>query len=105
MPELEPQSVRESQVVGTDVDSRLLEEVKSVIVNAVNLHHLQPAAITPATSLRDGGLELDSIDILEVVVAIEHHFGVKVGDAEVAREHFRTIGKIAAYVQSLKSAG
>ena len=81
-----------------------VQEVIDVIVNAVNLHHLAPGSITAETSLRDGGLELDSIDILEVVVAIEHHFHVKVGDAEVAKEHFRTIGLIAAYVQTLKNA-
>lgn len=82
-----------------------VQEVIDVIVNAVNLHHLPPGSITAETSLRDGGLELDSIDILEVVVAIEHHFKVKVGDAETAKEHFRTIGQIAAYVQTLKNAG
>ena len=82
-----------------------IKEVIGVIVNAVNLHHLPPGSVTASTSLRDGGLQLDSIDILEVVVAIEHHFGVKVGSAEVAREHFRTIGQIASYVQSLKSEG
>ena len=81
-----------------------VKEVADVIINAVNLHHLPPGSITAETSLREGGLELDSIDILEVVVAIEHHFGIKVGDAEVAKEHFRSIGKIAAYAQSLRSA-
>ncbi len=82
----------------------IVKEVADVIINAVNLHHLPANSITAETSLREGGLELDSIDILEVVVAIEHHFGIKVGDAEVAKEHFRSIGKIANYVQSLRSA-
>lgn len=95
----------ETRIADRNEKNGLVNEVVDVIVNAVNLHHLQPESVTAETSLRDGGLELDSIDILEVVVAIEHHFGVKVGDAEVAREHFRTIGKIAEYVQSLKSAG
>jgi len=80
-----------------------VKDVASVIINAVNLHHLPADSITAETSLREGGLELDSIDILEVVIAIEHHFGIKVGDAEVAKEHFRSIGKIASYVQSLRS--
>jgi acyl carrier protein len=88
-----------------EASESMINDVIGAIVNAVNLHHLKPDSITAATSLRDGGLQLDSIDILEVVVAIEHHFGVKVGGAEVAREHFRTIGQIARYVQSLKSKG
>lgn len=95
----------ESESDSRRASPEIVAEVIGIIVGAVNLHHLPPGSITAETSLRDGGLELDSIDILEVVVAIEHHFQVKVGDAEVAREHFRDIGKIASYVQSLKSAG
>lgn len=100
-------SINDARLIGATngKPNDMVDEVIRVIVNAVNLHHLKPGAVTAETSLRDGGLELDSIDILEVVVAIEHHFGVKVGDAEVAREHFRTIGKIANYIQSLKNAG
>lgn len=78
----------------------VFREVRTIIVDAVNLHHLDPETITPETSLRDGGLELDSIDVLEVVVAIEHHFNVKVGDAETGKKYFRTIGGIADFVLS-----
>ena len=82
----------------------LVKEVTDVIVNAVNLHHVAPEQLKADTSLRDGGLELDSIDILEVVVALEHHFSVKMNDAEAAKKYFRTIGGIADYIQVLKSA-
>jgi acyl carrier protein len=76
----------------------VLNEVISVIRNSVNLHHLDNSRFTPETSLRDGGLELDSVDILEVIVAIEHRFGVKVDDAEMGKKYFRTIGTIAELV-------
>lgn len=76
----------------------LVTEVKNLIITSVNLHHLDPAAITAETSLREGGLELDSVDILEVVVAVEQTFGVKINDAEVGKQHFRTIGTIADFV-------
>ncbi|NJL25767.1 MAG: hypothetical protein HC902_11720 [Calothrix sp. SM1_5_4] len=73
-----------------------------MIRNSVNLHHLDESRFTPATSLREGGLELDSVDILEVIVAIEHHFNVKVDDAEMGKKHFRTLGSIAEFVQVQK---
>jgi acyl carrier protein len=82
----------------------VLNEVISVIRNSVNLHHMEPSRFTPETSLREGGLELDSVDILEVIVAVEHHFGVKVDDAETGKKYFRTIGTIAELVQLPKSS-
>lgn len=84
-----------------------MNEVKNLIITSVNLHHLDPQTITADTSLREGGLELDSVDILEVVVAVEQTFGVKINDAEVGKQHFRTIGTIADFVDQAvaKSAG
>lgn len=76
----------------------VFHEVRNIIVGAVNLQHLDLETMTPETSLRDGGLELDSIDILEVVVAVEQHFNVKVGDAETGKKYFRTIGGVTDFV-------
>lgn len=80
----------------------VLNDVISTIVHAVNLHHKPPGSIQAETSLRNGGLELDSIDILEIVVAIEQKFEVKMDDAEVAKQYFKTVGGIAEYVKLLK---
>ena len=80
----------------------VLNEVISLIRNSVNLHHMETNRFTSETSLREGGLELDSVDILEVIVAVEHHFGVKVEDAETGKRYFRTIGTIAELVQTKK---
>jgi acyl carrier protein len=82
------------------MSTQALNDVISVIKDSVNLHHLEPSRFTPETSLRDGGLELDSVDILEVIVAIEHKFGVKVDDAESGKKYFRTIGTIAELVST-----
>lgn len=81
----------------------VLNQVISVIRDSVNLHHLEPSRFTSDTSLREGGLELDSVDILEVIVAIEHRFGVKVDDAESGKKYFRTIGTIAELVSRPKA--
>lgn len=78
----------------------VLNDVVEVIRNSVNLHHMDPSRFSAETSLREGGLELDSVDILEVIVAVEHKFGVKVDDAEMGKKYFRTIGTIADLVQS-----
>lgn len=82
------------------MSTQALNDVISVIRDSVNLHHLEPSRFTAETSLREGGLELDSVDILEVIVAVEHKFGVKVDDAEQGKKYFRTIGTIAELVAS-----
>jgi acyl carrier protein len=84
---------------------QLISEVISVVTDAVNLHHLNRAEIHADVSLRAGGLELDSVDILETVVAIEQHFGVKVADAETGMKYFKTIGTIAEFIQLSRSTG
>lgn len=80
----------------------ILDDVISVIRHSVNLHHMDLSQFTADTSLHGGGLELDSVDILEIIVAIEHKFNVKVEDAEAGKRYFRTIGTIAEFVQQQK---
>ena len=76
----------------------IVNKVIDVIVSAVNLHHVDKSKVSGDTPLTHGGLGLDSIDILEIVVAVEHSFGKKVADAEVGKKYFQTIGTIADFV-------
>lgn len=78
----------------------VFNEVVSLIKNSVNLHHMEPGRFAPETSLRDGGLELDSVDVLEIIIAVEHRYGFKIDDAEMGKKYFRTIGTIAELVQT-----
>jgi acyl carrier protein len=78
--------------------AELVNELKGLIVESVNLRHVGLETITEATSLMDNGLELDSIDILEVVVAVENHYHVKIKDGDDGKRVFRTVGTIADFV-------
>ncbi len=46
------------------------------------------------------GLDLDSIDILELIVGIKKEFGVEIADRKVAETVFITIGSIVQYIES-----
>jgi acyl carrier protein len=81
---------------------RVASELIDVIVKAVHLEHLNKSEITLDSRLTQSDLNLDSIDILEVVVAVEHHFGVKVDNAETGRKHFGTIGSIVDFIIAQK---
>ena len=78
--------------------NEVVRQVIDVVVEAVNLQHLDKAGIGVDTPLTKGGLELDSVDILEVIVALEQRFGVKVQDAETGQKYFRTIGTVADFI-------
>ncbi len=50
------------------------------------------------------GLGLDSIDALELAVAIEKNFGVPTPSAEVAKEAFVSVDTITAYIEAKQKA-
>lgn len=55
--------------------------------------------VTAETSLLDSGI-IDSTGILEVVSFIESEFGIRVQDEEIVPEHFESVQRIAAFVDT-----
>lgn len=55
-------------------------------------------SITDDTVLLDGGIDLDSLSLLDLVVSIDDELGVQVASADVTPEHFATFGRLVAYV-------
>ncbi len=56
----------------------LRDEILDLIFEAVNMKHIQKGDVSAETPLMVGGLGLDSIDILEVVIALENKYNVKI---------------------------
>jgi len=50
-----------------------------------------------------GGLGLDSVDALQLVVALEKNYGLKLSDTEAARKTMQTVNTIAAAIQEHQS--
>ncbi len=50
-----------------------------------------------------GSLGLDSVDALQLVVALEKNYGLKLSDKEVARKAMQTVNTIAASIQAHQS--
>ncbi len=81
----------------------LTAELISLILNAVNLQHIDPSTLSANTSLMgtsEGALRLDSVDILEVVVVVEHRYGIKIDNADTGKQVFQTFGTIADFILS-----
>ena len=77
----------------------LEEELKKLIIEALALEDVGPADIEPEAALFVDGLGLDSIDALELAMALEERFGVKIGDdPETNQRIFASVRNLAAFV-------
>lgn len=77
------------------VPPELKPKIKEVLIEELMLPH-DPAEVGDDTPLfGPEGLGLDSVDALQLVVAIEKHFGLKVADAEVAKKVLHSVDTIA----------
>lgn len=80
-----------------------------IIVATLNLEDIDPATLSPEAPLfltEDGGLGLDSIDALEIALAIAEHFGVEIrvgeedSDEEALRAVFRCVRTLNAHIEA-----
>jgi acyl carrier protein len=79
-------------------DDDLKTRIKEMMVASLMLR-IPPGEIGDETPLfGPDGLALDSIDALELAVAIEKNFGVPTPSAEVARRAFVNVNTIAAHI-------
>ena len=94
-----PNSIDNVPLGGAPVDDRLLDELAGLVVSALNLE-VAAAEIDPDAPLYKEGLGLDSIDILEVALAVSKAFGVKL-HADDKNNHaiFSSLRSLNDYIQ------
>jgi acyl carrier protein len=77
----------------------LEEEVKQVIIDVLQLEDIGPADIDSVAPLFVDGLGLDSIDALELGVALQKRYGISMSaDSEETRRHFASVRALAAMI-------
>lgn len=72
--------------------------IKEIIVSSLNLEGMSPASIGDEDALFGDGLGLDSVDALELVVALEKEYGIAVESHEIDRSVFRCVATLADFV-------
>jgi acyl carrier protein len=70
-------------------------EIKQLLLEVSNLPGMTPDRIDDQLSLFQDGLGLDSIDILELVVALDKRYAIKVRNDESGRNILRNVSSIA----------
>jgi acyl carrier protein len=79
--------------------SDLNASIKEVIIKALELEDVAPADIDDSAPLFKEGLGLDSIDALELVIAIKEEFGVSFAqNSEETRKAFASVNALAEYI-------
>jgi len=67
-------------------------------VRRLRLEAIDPDSIQNAAPLVGGGLDLDSIDLLELVVGLEKEYGLKIADVSEGRRILASVDSLAAFV-------
>ena len=70
-----------------------------MIIDTLKLEDIAVEDIDDDAPLFKAGLGLDSIDALELVVAIEKHFNIIIEDEDVGKEAFGSIDILARFIQ------
>lgn len=78
-------------------------ELKEVLIKYLNLEDIEANEIDDNDPLfGDEGLGLDSVDSIELVLAIEKEYGVKISDSTQYDTIFATISSLLTYINENK---
>lgn len=76
-----------------------IDAVKTILGDVLQLgERLQ--SMDESTALLGSIPELDSIAVINIITALEEHFGLTVGDDEISADTFATVGSLVAFVDA-----
>jgi acyl carrier protein len=78
--------------------------IKHLLVSALHLEGIAPSDIADDAPLFGEGLGLDSVDALELVVALEKEFRIRIQSHEVGKEAFISVSALAAFIEGRLAA-
>lgn len=82
--------------------TKLENEIKELIISALELEDISPSDIETDAPLFVEGLGLDSIDALELGMALKKKYNVTLTKGEESRKHFYSVKTLAEFVASQK---
>lgn len=78
----------------------LIDDIKHMIIDTLNLEDISSDDIDTDAPLFGEGLGLDSIDALELGLAVKNRFGVQLAaESETLRAHFFSVATLAAFIE------
>ncbi|WP_340609686.1 phosphopantetheine-binding protein [Xenorhabdus bharatensis] len=84
-----------------ELNQNLQIEIKQLIIDTLNLEDITPADIETEAPLFGDGLGLDSIDALELGLAVKTRYGIVLSaESEDMRQHFSSVATLSSYIES-----
>jgi acyl carrier protein len=80
------------------------EQLKPIILKSLRITDMTPQDLRDDQPLLGGELEIDSVDILQLVLEIERHFGIKLVEANFDQKHFESLNTLASIIESKVAA-
>jgi len=77
----------------------LNEKLKTIIIEELNLEDIRAEDIEDDAPLFGEGLELDSLDAVELVVQVQKNFGVEIKDMKEGRLAFQSINALRHFIE------
>jgi acyl carrier protein len=82
----------------------LHNEIKQMIIDSLELEDIELDDIDSHEPLFVDGLGLDSIDALEIGLALQKRYGIKLkADSEETRQHFASVNALASLVEEKRT--
>jgi acyl carrier protein len=79
-------------------------EIKELIISSLSLEDIAPDDIDASAPLFGEGLGLDSIDALELGLALQKRYGVTLSaDSQETRQHFASVNALANFVAARRA--
>ncbi len=77
-------------------------EIKNLIISTLGINDVNPNDVDNEKPLFGGGnaLTLDSVDAIEIIMAIQRTYGIRIADQGVARQVISSINTIADFIAS-----
>ena len=77
-------------------------EIKKLIMETLNIIDIDPENVDDEKPLfgSDNALTLDSVDAIEIIMALQRTYGVRIADQSLARYVIRSINSIAEFILS-----
>ena len=76
----------------------LLQELKKKIVEELDLKDIAPEELADDAPFFDGGLGLDSVDLMVLVALVDRDYGVEIFNRELGEKVFITLFTLAEYI-------
>lgn len=91
--------------LGRPVDQdELKRAIKDILIQELDLRGRKPEDIADELPLFGAGLGLDSLDALQLALAVEERFGVRLPEGEAARPVFASVAALALEIERLRQS-